>query len=491
MAKLHVPPPEGADDRSDVNLAMLACVLGALALGLVWTRSSVEKAEQQKAAEPKPEFTPDEYDRLNARKAVADKIRRLDTRAIQEREWTFEEQQAVMQHGPREATEIICGRAADQIRNGTVPKELRIEMVTALDRRAEHAPWSCMTVLYLERSMPPGDLLTEMTEYWRELELHRGKERIPMSVLKEFREKRQRPQDPRFYAWLRMCALDFNYQPHTECQKLLFQMAPEQGGDVLQMIEKHWEEVPANIGDMTLIIKGLGYLARNGQPYTWKISETDQLPDYDVDFRQATVGYLCRMMNTPTPKERAGIAGQLDPVPELAGEQLRKIGLVGARAYEEKLLMRWREACRIAFGGGWNEERTKLTPVPILAVWDGDPANPADYRISKAIEHGSCEQKEGYPSWYCLAEKWTDEERTLDAAVAHAFIRTRYMMWEDAWDAPDPPDEEAKKPEPAKPTPKPKPKPKPTPKPEPKPDPEPQPEAPKPTEAKPEPAPAE
>lgn len=503
MAKLHVPPPEGADDRSDVNLAMMASVFLLLVVGLLMVRAAEQRTEDLAKAQPPAEVPRDIYDDLADQRVLAAQIGKLDDAALAARTWTPEDQQAVLRFGPREATELVCQQSADAIRDDSLPKQLRLELEKTLDRRTEFAPWTCMMRLFLDRAIPAGPLYNEMKEYADEISRHQGKERIPISVLEDFRKNRERPDNPTFYAWLRLCALDFDYQPHVECQKLLYQMAPDQGADMLQMIELHWNESGTKLADMKMIIRGLGHLARNGQPHSWKVKETDALPDYDVEFRQAAVGYLCRMMHTPTSAER-GTTEELDPVPELAGEQLGKTGLVGARAYEEKLLMRWREACRIALGGGYNEDRTEFTPVPILGVWDGDPQTSTDYRIASAIKLGTCRYRDEYPMWHCLADAWKDEERTLDAALAHAFVQTRYMMWEDAWDTPAPPDPVAKEPKPepkqepvkeTKPEPKPQPKPesKPQPKPEPvqqEPKPEPKPEEEAKPEAAPDPAPA-
>ena len=430
MAKLHVPPPEGADDRSDVNLGMLATILLTALAAIGMVRVAQDHVEATAVPVPK-EVHRDAYDDLADQRELAQKVGRLDAAALASKEWTEPEQAAVMRFGPRAAAEAICTKFADDIRNDKLTKTLRIEIEKSIDRRVEFAPWTCMLRLHLERAIPEGSLRNEMDEWFVEISEHRGNERIPISVLEEFRARRERPQNPSFYAWLRLCALDFDYAVHAECQKLLHQMSPEQGADLLMMIEKHWAEIGTTLPDMRVIIAGLGYLARNGQPHSWKVAETTELPDYDVDFRQAAVGYLCRMMNTPTPKEREGIVSELDLVPQLAGDQLRKIGLVGARAYEEKLLRRWRETCRIAFGGGANEDRTKMVNVPLLAVWDGDPAKPANFSIHAAADLGTCKLREGYPPWYCLAQTWVDESRTLDAAVAHAFTKTRYMEWEE------------------------------------------------------------
>lgn len=434
MAKLHIPAPDGVDDRSDVNLAMFAAFLLFCLLAVLMFRGAEKAPEVAKAAATPGETPRDIYDELADQRALAARIGQASRAELEARSWTDAERQAVLRFGPREATEVVCTKAADAIVADTLPKELRLEFEKTLDRRTEFAPWTCMTRLFLSKTLPQGSLLVEMTEWWVELEAHKGNERIPISVLEEFRTARERPDNKPFYAWLRMCALDFDYAVHAECQKLLAQMAPEHGADLLGMLERHFFEYGARPEDMPVITAGLGYLARNGQPHSFKVAETDALPDYDVDFRQAAVGYLCRMMNSPTPRERNGQTSPLDVVPELAGEQLRKTALVGARAYEEKLVKRWREACRIAFGGGANEDRTEFTPVPMLAVWNGDVESLPRYEIQNAIELGTCKRRTGHPDWYCLAAAWKDEERALDAALAHAFIRTRYMEWDDAWE---------------------------------------------------------
>lgn len=430
MAKLHIPAPDDGVDRSDVDLAMFVVIIVGLMCAMLWVRhteSNLDAVEDDRPAD----MPRDIYDELADQRELSKKFAQKSAAELAEKSWDDEEIPAAMRFGPREATEAICEQNVDAIRSGTLSKSLRMELEKTLDRRTDFAPWTCMTRLYLAGELT-GSLATEMTQWWSEVVGFHDTGRITSSVIEDFRASRERPENPAYYAWLRTCALNFDYAAHAECQKMLAQMAPAQGADLLGVIEKHWDEGGTSLRDMEVVIEGLGFLARNGQPHSFKIAETDALPDYDVDFRQAAVGYLCRLMNTPTAKERDGAPSPLDPVPELAGTQLSKIALVGARAYEEKLLMRWRESCRQAHGGGYNEDRTRFTPVPVLAVWDGDVTQPADYRLSKAVEWGSCKLRDGHPQWWCLAEKWQDNDgQVLDVAARHAFVKTRYMEWEE------------------------------------------------------------
>ncbi len=442
--KLHVPAPAPQqDDRSDIYLAFLLAVglMGLSAYGFVSMEPYEPHSSGDAHADVDPEIANDPLQKeLKAQRHRSEQIRELSDEQLEAMEWTDEDRRVVFRFGPRRATEVVCNKLKDQIEGGTLATEMRVELEKTLDRRTEFAPWTCMTRSYLAGNLPDGDLKKEMDEFWAELEAHEGNARIPISVLTDFRETRDRPENPGFYAWLRMCAYDFEYQTGTECRRLLRQISPDQGADMLLMLEKHWEESGIEAHQLPTIIGGLGYMARNGQPMNWKVAETDELPDYDVDFRQAAVGYLCRMTNTPTPAEREGIATDWDDIPALAAEQLRKVGLVGARAYEPKLLFRWRETCRIGFGGrGGYQEGEEYIPVPLLAVWDGEVANDPDFRLSTAIDLGNCELREGYPRWYCLSDRWREEGRTLDRAVAHFFIETRYMEWDDSFEAEPPP----------------------------------------------------
>ena len=439
MAKLHVPAPDAPDDRSDMYLAFLAGVLLLILAGIGMYRAERKDAPrgEDHAASTVGEAVDPLQVELKAQRRRAEDLAKLGAADLEAMDWSEEDQRVAFRFGPRLATEVICRKLTPELEAGTLGSAMRLELEKTLDRRTEFAPWTCMSRLYLAGKLPEGDLRQELDEFWGELDRHEGNARIPISILTDFRETRDRPDSPRFYAWARMCAIDFEYQVGTECRRLLHQISPAQGGDLLGMLEEHWTQTGVRAEDMPAIVDGLGYLARNGQPHNWRVTETTELPDYDVDFRQGVVGYLCRMVHTPTPKEREGRESPFDAVAERASHHLGKVGLVGARAYEEKLLMRWREACRLAFGGhGGFRDGEERVSVPLLAVWDGNLESVPDYRLTSARELGTCVPKPGYPLWSCLSGIWKGEGKTLDRAVAHFFIETRYMEWDEAFDAP-------------------------------------------------------
>ena len=443
--KLHIPGPDEAVDRSDVSLALLVSALMFGLFGIFLYRAEEPAKPERHEAAAAQALDPLQVE-LKAQRRRSMQLAKLTPAELAGMKWTEEDQRAVFRFGPRSAAETICRDSVDAIAAGTFPPAMSLELEKTLDRRTEFAPWTCMTRLYLAEKLrhagdvplqprpPDSDLHAEMAEFWSELEAHEGNARLPVSILTDFRESRERPENPEFYSWLRMCAVDFEYGANADCQRILYQIAPAQGRDMLEMLERHWHEDGIDAAEMPRIIAGLGRLARNGQPHNWRIVETDELPDYDVDFRHAVVGYLCRMVHTPSAAERDGEDFPLNDVPALASEELRTVARSGARAYEERLLMRWRETCRLSFGGlGGYRPGEEPIAVPLLAVWNGEPTSKPDFSLKAAIELGTCEPREGYPSWYCLASRWRGQERSLDRALAHFFVETRYMEWDDTF----------------------------------------------------------
>lgn len=432
--KLHIPGPDDAVDRSDVSLALLISALMFALFGIFLYRAEEPEKPGPRGAVAAEALDPLQVE-LKAQRQRSQQLAKLTPDELAKMTWSEEDQRAVFRFGPRAAAESICDANAKAIAAGTYPSAMALELEKTLDRRTEFAPWTCMTRLYLAEKLPPhGDLHAEMAEFWSELEAHEGNARLPVSILNDFRESRDRPQNPAFYSWLRMCAFDFDYGANADCQRILYQIAPAQGRDMLEMLERHWIADGIDPDQMPLIIAGLGRLARNGQPHNWRIVATDELPDYDVDFRHAVVGYLCRMVNTPSDIERQGKEFPLNGVPALASEQLRTVARSGARAYEKRLLMRWRETCRLSFGGlGGYRPGEEAIAVPLLAVWNGEPASKPDFSLKAAADLGTCELHADYPAWYCLARRWRGEGRSLDRALAHFFVETRYMEWDEAF----------------------------------------------------------
>lgn len=436
MAKLHIPSPEQREvDRSDMYLGILAAVLVFILFGI-----GLQRLDEQRAAargggsadavvsETGEPLDPQQV-HLKAQRRRARELAKVPVEQLKAMQWTDEDRETAFRFGPREATEHLCEQMAAEIEAGTLASRWRLELEKTLDRRTEFAPWTCMVRLYLADEIAEGDLRDEMAEFWDELERHEGNARIPTSFLTTFRETRDRPENPKFYTWLRMCAYDFEYEANPACLRILHQIRPAQGGDMLLMLERHWEEAGVRATDMAYVARALGVMARNGQPLNWRVDESEELPDYDVDFRQATVGYLCRLANTPTPRERRGVASEFDDVPVMASEELRRVAEFGARGYEEKLLLRWRETCRLAFGGRGGYQGEEPIAVPLLAVWNGEVDSDPDYGITSAVERGDCETRVGHPVWYCLSSIWGGEGKPLQRALSEFFVETRYMEW--------------------------------------------------------------
>ncbi len=436
--KLHVPSPHERNvDRSALWIGLLAAFLAFLlaAIGLSRLDQKRDIARMQKDPTTTPAGVPLDPMQLELKqqRKRSQELSRMNPGDFDTMEWTKEDIAVVFRFGPRMASEAMCRQLAPSIADGSLPGSTRLELEKTLDRRTEFAPWTCMLRLHLAGSLE-GDLAEEMDEFWGELERHEGNARLIATALADFRETRDRPESPEFYAWLRMCSFDLDYEAHPECQRLVNQIRPQQGADMLGMLEKHWEEVGIRPDEMPWVARTLGFMARNGQPRNFRVDETEALPAYDVDFRQATIGYLCRLANTPTPRERSGIDSEYDEVPVLASEELRKVAERGARSYEERLLRRWRETCLLGFGGNGGYQDEPHVGVPFLAVWDGALESAPDYTIASVIARGDCKTRATYPAWYCLSQSWLGEGKTIQRALAEFFVETRYMEWVDFGD---------------------------------------------------------
>lgn len=423
--KLHVPAPDDHAEEAEGDISLLfltgiACV--GLAALILYYFSVVQGQASGEEPAVDPEVTGElspEQRLLKEQRSTASEFDEMSEAELEEHAWKEEEEVAVLRFGPRKATEVLCQKHKDAIAAGTLDPVRSIELLKSLDRRVEFAPWTCMTRLFLAGDLPDGKPLDrEMTKFWKELDSWEGNARIPASFLADFRESRDRPAVPEFYHWVRLCALNYDYQAATECRKLLYQIAPQQGTDILAMIEKHLRmtdgELPED--EATLIIDALGRLARNGQPPNWRVVETDELPDYDADLRNATILYLCRFVHTPN-----------EDYAKVAADQLRRTAQTGGRAYDKRILERWLETCRIAFDGGRTSEEERN--VPIIASWSGVEGELPDYSLELVQDVRVCERPPNKPIWWCGADRFAGKLEELEIVLARYFIETRYMEW--------------------------------------------------------------
>jgi hypothetical protein len=421
--KLHIPAPDGQEEEveGDISIVFLSAIFCfGLACSLLYFFSFVQTSA--KSADAGPSERAEEVDPrqklLKEQRALAATFDEFTGEQFDEHEWKEEEEVAVFRFGPRRATETLCRKHKDAIVSGKLDPIRSIELLKSLERRVEFAPWTCMNRLFLAGELPEdGPLDREMTKFWKDLRQWKGNPRLIMSVLADFRETRDRPAVPEFYRWVRLCALNYDYQGATECRRLLRQISPQQGTDILAMTDRHLRETTRLEDDEAgIVIAALGRLARNGQPPNWKVVEDEGIPDYDADLRNATVLFLCRFVHSPNTEHAVK-----------AAEELRRVADAAGRAYDARLLERWRETCRIGFDGGRTSEERRA--IPIVASWDGVEGNPPDYSLEVVQKLGHCARTPRRPVWWCGAEQWAGKLEDLERATANYFIETRYMEW--------------------------------------------------------------
>lgn len=413
--QLHIPAPHDDHEPTQgvVELSLLAAGIVALVVGWWFiTRPPLQTTPRQaeRGSEVLDKLTGD----MRAQKLAAQKLDALKPSELTSRPWTDEEIVTVVRFGKRDTAESACDARAAQFPANSVSDPMRLELVNAVDRRSESAPYACLSRLFFEDKLPQEDLKAELNDFWTEAERFEGNERLVADTVARFRTTRQRPSHPRFTQWLRACALNVDYEAGSACQQLLHQMSPAEGSDLVLVAIKHLEENPPP-EHLPSLVKALGNLARNGQPTTFRVVQTPELPDYDVDLRLASVFLLCRFVNSPE-----------DDVAFGAAEQLTKTAHFGARSYDKNVLARWREGCRVAFGAKDKENNT----MPLIAVWTGSPEDKPDYRLSTEIKDGECLLQDGYPSWHCGSKQWIGQG-PLDKALEKIFVETSWVEWVD------------------------------------------------------------
>lgn len=413
--KLHIPAPHDEPDATAgvVELGILSSGILAVLMGYWFIIQPAPTPTQHAARAGADNAVVDRLTgEMREQKRVAQSLDELKPSEWSKRLWTDEEIIALVRFGKRATAEAACRARSTQIAADTLSDPMRQELVKAIDRRSESAPLACLSRLYFDEKLPQADLAGAVDGFWKEAEAFQGNARLAWDTLDDFRQTRQRPTSSRFTHWLRLCALNMSYEASPGCQQLLYQIAPQEGTDLVATVHKHLESNPPD-QELPVLANALGYLARNGQPSTFRVVETKELPDYNVDVRLAAIFSLCRFVNTSD--EALAFA---------AAEELTKTARFGARAYDKKVLVRWYEGCRAAFGFARDE------PGPLLAVWDGNIEDKPDYRLSTEVSEGHCELREGYPVWHCGSRRWTGKGE-IDTALQDFFVKTAWVEWLD------------------------------------------------------------
>lgn len=169
---------------------------------------------------------------------------------------------------------------------------------------------------------------------------------------------------------------------------------------------------------MKIIVPALGNLSQKGQLEEWRVDRKPLVAKqaYDASVRIGATFVLCRIVNSPD-----------DQVARTAAVEVAKTATVGARVTDENLLLRWRQACGMAFqasGDGAGESEW----APALAVWNGEKGTLPNYTLSWARERGDC-PVDDRPAWACGLDLWQGVGQELDIALLEHFTETRYVEW--------------------------------------------------------------
>lgn len=416
--KLRVPDPDATDgDDSPYDAAIVVGATLSILFGLAIFLIQLESTGHQPGA-------PTEASQTGQSNGPMDRLRRLARQKsgaeLETREWTPDETVLAFSKGPRAVARAICRASTDALSSGSLPAEAAAELAAAVDRRAPHVPWQCLMDGYLQDQISSElAVYDKLDTFWDEMRAFRASGDVVEQILAGWRaevrrapgpEARGLPDSERFDRWIRLCALNFDFPAGEACRRLLADLAPRHGADLLGVVETHLQESTPNPNyDLPILIDGLERLASVGQPPDWRIVETEELPDYDVDLRIGATFYLCRILNSPN-----------DDVGERAARALSEAAGVSPRAVDDGLRRRWLQACELAFqSDGENAES--------LAVWNGDNNSAPRYELQHAIERGHCEVRDDHPDWYCASLKWQGGQ---PEDLRDFFVETRHLDWD-------------------------------------------------------------
>jgi hypothetical protein len=409
--KLQIPGPHEHNDFTEIDTSIVLtwaiCMLLCIAAFFFFR-------DRRPDPTPPPPDDPVEARKLELDERTSERAENFDASKFGPKDAV-----AVFRHGPRKQAETACSSLVGDLSDATLNHEVHLELLKTVDRRSEHAPWTCLLENFLAKKISPDlDVYDELGEFWSDMQQFKAPAEIVASVLEDIRRTRHRPERDAFYSWLRLCALHPQYAAGNACLALVDQLSPNQGKDVLGMVEKHLDvRGPTALQtDMPVIIAGLGQLARQGQPDAWThegpSNDLASEGDDDRSFRIGATFVLCRLAHSP-----------IEDVASKAALQLAEVATVAARATDENLLTRWRESCAIAF------HRDTTNKGAALAVWNGQAGQAPDYTLAWAEERGDCPARDDRPLWHCGVELWQGQDQALDLAMMGFFTETRYVEW--------------------------------------------------------------
>lgn len=422
-AQLHVPDPDevGPDGEGPLETLALAGVLSVmftLGIAILSTQpSSSEAPDSTRAADSAAEHERSDSPAPPA-KQLAERLAALSDRQARDIAWEDRQVDAVLSYGPRRLAEDAC-HAVYTGPTDINPAAIEPDLISLVDRRARHTPWSCLFRQYFEGRLNPNTGLHDnLDSLWRsKIRLFRRVDLPLDTVVASWHPVNRGPPDHKeVIPWLRLCALQYDYQADGVCQQVLAGIAPEQGRDLLMAAEMHLRQTePLNPSyDLPRIIDGLGSLANQGQPEGWRILQTESMPDYDADIRIAASFFLCRFVHSPN----HGLAEQ-------AAAELGNAAGYTVRMVNESLRRRWLRSCKLAFKTAGTQQSPKA---PALRVTTDNPDAPPDYTLKAVIERQQCEANGPEPPWYCAIRMYN---AGTVAELDDFFVQSRGLQTHD------------------------------------------------------------
>ena len=287
--------------------------------------------------------------------------------------------------GPALASEIACVQFEKLLRDQSLEPKTTAVLVDAIQTQSLTAPWSCLVRTLFDHGKDNTELQTALRAFWNEVEGFSVDPKIISSMLAEYRHTRKRPRNAAFYSWLKYCGVSLEEEIASDCHMLLRQLSPSHGSDIVETIEQLLREKPTR-KTISVAIKALARVAREGQPEEFRINETKALPDYDADLREGANYLLCRFINSPE-----------SSVSVEAAQQLARSTGVQTRAWDNKKVTRWRFACRLAYFPKDGLSKN----IPLLGVWTGDRLQAPDYSLHTLVDRKICQVNDEHPVWFC------------------------------------------------------------------------------------------
>lgn len=408
--KLHIPAPE--DTFIGLHISSAIYIFVFLGLGFLFSTREIEiknTSFQDKDADSELQIN------LKNDRKLSRQFETFSVEKLKKHQWSDSDLLAVFNFGPSKASELACSAILDQIKDNSLSKNIYFELEKSLDRRSFNAPWQCIVKALLDQKLPESSLKDEAESFFQELEKMDKQSDLAAILVDGYRKQRKRPSSPRFYRWIRRCAFHTSFPASRNCQQLLKTLSPKYGRDILESMQYSFAEDRLEKGDYLAAIRALHQWVKHGQPQHWNIKKSKMLPDYEVDFKIASVLSLCKFtISSDADIRREAIIALADNAN------------IGTQVDEKMNTFRWRSTCHYLFGG--TEEDEFL--VNLFSYFNAS-TNETHYDLNFITKNGYCDIKEEYPAWHCAIDAWIHEDKAISDALSDSFVETRFLEFED------------------------------------------------------------